>query len=794
MAQQTDTELKVYNDANINENGNQEIIGVLHNTMNENIIDSKVNIVDHVQLFEDFGGDATASDNTTELNYAFGIGTKAIMFSKGTYVLLGSVTIPADVTLYFSKGGMLDVTGILTGNYTNFNTPDQQIFSVTSVLAGTWNNGFNVKWFGAKGDNSSNDTLAIQKAIDEVSELTDHGRIEIYSSIVYLPTGQYMVDSLDIKQGVRIKGEGQYLTSLVQNSDVVSFIKTTTSVNRYLTISDLSLVGDGTSTTTGLYIKQPDYESVLENVSIAYFYDNLHIADGWTYNIVTCHFAEARRHNIYIEGFIVGNISGCRIDEAGATNLYITDGTGAEQSRTININDNAIQGAQEYGIYLDNVYSANINGNFFERNCKSSGYAVIYFDGYVQGILTLKANEFVNFDSEIANGTICVEFKEGALLNSEANRYYGGYQTIGIKADDSDIRRFVSSTDRFITTTKYVLPSGCSYDTRNSYVSTPLNSFLLDELGNIITGRTSIPTDFQIYHRLDLDKKYGINIGDIEAFRIDINGVIDVLRQHYNNYTTVERDLLTNIREGDTIYNETTGELQTYNSSTWSTAVWIKTGSNVTIANYTNEKVGIGIAAPQCPIDVLRDDDNPQLRLTYDGSNYAELFTDSAGILRIMPVSGVTRLDKTGVNSVLYIYDRNYASVYSTFNAGRIRLRDIGGNIDVDIRTDGVSYFNGGFIGIGTVTPDKSLQVVGETKFGDDNTNYVSTSATGDTSFTGSAGFYPRTLEQDGEPAAGTGLTQIDSGEQIIWVDTNDSNKVYIMYNYGGTVVKQLLS
>jgi len=60
----------------------------------------------------------------------------------------------------------------------------------------------------------------------------------------------------------------------------------------------------------------------------------------------------------------------------------------------------------------------------------------------------------------------------------------------------------------------------------------------------------------------------------------------------------------------------------------------------------------------------------------------------------------------------------------------------------------------------------------------------------GNITFAGAAGFYPHVLEQDGEPAAGTGATQIDSGETLIWIDTNDSNRSYLMYNYGGAVTK----
>lgn len=68
--------------------------------------------------------------------------------------------------------------------------------------------------------------------------------------------------------------------------------------------------------------------------------------------------------------------------------------------------------------------------------------------------------------------------------------------------------------------------------------------------------------------------------------------------------------------------------------------------------------------------------------------------------------------------------------------------------------------------------------------------NYTKMNAGGNLTFAGAAGFYPRILAQDAEPAAGTGATQIDSGEMILWIDTNDGNRSYFMYNYGGAVTK----
>ena len=86
-------------------------------------------------------------------------------------------------------------------------------------------------------------------------------------------------------------------------------------------------------------------------------------------------------------------------------------------------------------------------------------------------------------------------------------------------------------------------------------------------------------------------------------------------------------------------------------------------------------------------------------------------------------------------------------------------------------------------IGVRTATPAANLDVVGTVRMGDSATNYTAISATGDQTFAGSAGFYPRRIRQDDAPATGTGATQIDTGELVMWCDSNDSDKVYLVYN-----------
>lgn len=68
-------------------------------------------------------------------------------------------------------------------------------------------------------------------------------------------------------------------------------------------------------------------------------------------------------------------------------------------------------------------------------------------------------------------------------------------------------------------------------------------------------------------------------------------------------------------------------------------------------------------------------------------------------------------------------------------------------------------------------------------KIGDGGTtNYLEIRDNGDINFFGTGGFYPRRISQAAQPANGTGDTQIDVGELLVWRDTDDS-KTWLVYN-----------
>jgi len=124
---------------------------------------------------------------------------------------------------------------------------------------------------------------------------------------------------------------------------------------------------------------------------------------------------------------------------------------------------------------------------------------------------------------------------------------------------------------------------------------------------------------------------------------------------------------------------------------------------------------------------------------------------------------------------------------YNTTTGAELIL--IGRDIDAS-SASASNEMNIGNVVRGTV--DTGSGEVGEVYLGAEypSGNYTKFDDNGDQTFTGTAGFYPRLVSQAAEPASGTGSTQVDQGEIIIWEDTDDSNKIYLIYNNGGTITK----
>ena len=162
--------------------------------------------------------------------------------------------------------------------------------TVTSLETYLGNNAvFNVKDYGAKGDGSTDDTAAIQAAVDAARNSTTG------NSAVYFPPGNYQVDSVKIYPGTHIVGSGvaddgsgyHRGTELRQNSgQSEALVYTDNAVITDLTthfhntrISDIRLRGHATSNTAatnhGIHWKHRTGDLMaLRNVRVADFHGN----------------------------------------------------------------------------------------------------------------------------------------------------------------------------------------------------------------------------------------------------------------------------------------------------------------------------------------------------------------------------------------------------------------------------------------------------------------------------------------------------------------------------------------
>ena len=117
---------------------------------------------------------------------------------------------------------------------------------------------------------------------------------------------------------------------------------------------------------------------------------------------------------------------------------------------------------------------------------------------------------------------------------------------------------------------------------------------------------------------------------------------------------------------------------------------------------------------------------------------------------------------------------------------------------DADFETSKSGIFGGGLTVVGAldageITTDgeitanniiaSNITTDGTTELGDDgDVDFVRVDGGGDLTFHGSAGFYPRRLSQNDRPAAGTGATQIDEEELVIWYENDDDNTAELVY------------
>lgn len=169
----------------------------------------------------------------------------------------------------------------------------------TDTLGDYLNNNavFNVKDYGAVGDGTTDDTIALQAAITAAGNTVTLGT---FGATVYLPTGTYRITStLLAARGVVIRGEGNRATrilSAVSGTDYAIKIGSLTSLSYGCAITDLSINVTVTTAggiwgigTSGLVLSNLYIEGVVGGGTTGVFLDGGNVANIFTQIVsVTC--------------------------------------------------------------------------------------------------------------------------------------------------------------------------------------------------------------------------------------------------------------------------------------------------------------------------------------------------------------------------------------------------------------------------------------------------------------------------------------------------------------------------
>lgn len=302
---------------------------------------------------------------------------------------------------------------------------------LNDVNTNTYKGTVNVKLYGAKGDGVTDDTAAIQAALDQVNSTSG-------GSTVHFPRGDYLVGNLSLsgKKGLKLTGDAGSVYSVIKVTGKI----TCNNVGDF-TASGLMFVGNVFSFSTRGLTGSPTANNWLFdmvdncadwNVSGCKFYGfdsvfrpNAGATNGSYIIKIRDNYFGWNNTSIRADGILHWNIDGNCFSEDRVANIHIT--SGGEFSVTSNKFENSANALSIGNIYLGTgastvVMNAALSGNTFHQ-C----YGI-----YLNKVRQVNVQGNVVRQPKVADTLVINGSEEINVIGNELYGYDGTYRASGI--------------------------------------------------------------------------------------------------------------------------------------------------------------------------------------------------------------------------------------------------------------------------------------------------------------------------------------------------------------------------
>jgi hypothetical protein len=305
-----------------------------------------------------------------------------------------------------------------------------------AVVPSDW---FNVKVYGAVGNGTTDDTAAIQTAINAMPSA---------GGIVYLPTGTYRITSaLTIKSDIFLRGAGANATILKQTSTTAHGVYALTA--RRMSFEDLQILGPGSGVGSGTGIYLDTSGSAVAQCQFNNVFVQQFGVDG-----------------IYLNTPIATVLSNVRSQNHGRHGFNFFNGT------SIQLNACYAAGVSAAGFYLDTMTYCALNGCASDSN--GTGYWAhsggnIVFVGCGCEVPTNNSVTYAGYSYVAHGGTQMAFYDCYSTGNPSIAYWFTNGTTLGLMQNS----REVSPTGTATASIK--VDSGCTATVMNASTVTVVN-------------------------------------------------------------------------------------------------------------------------------------------------------------------------------------------------------------------------------------------------------------------------------------------------------------------------------